>query len=300
MVNLPADTGQFQEDTGTIDVTQDALSIEILTFDNGNPEVQLSYAVPGALAMEVVEPDRADADARPVSRDLAGRRHVHHRRGADDARCDHGVRLEASIDGRNAHGHSGETAPVPGGATDVGDVTVRAGGRIGYYDLSLNAGSANQVAAITTAGLQAFDVGDLSAADLSQYDVLVRAEPGQRRLLVHVAQQPREGPPVHRGRRDARLPRSPRVDRGEHAARFTGHDRAGLLRRSEHRHRGRLDAGDARARTARSPTTRSTTGTRRATGGSTRRRSRPAGAASSARATRIIWCSTPTASGAAT
>src|SRR4029077_16797051 len=35
VVDLPNDTGQFQEGTGTIDVSQDTLSIEIFTFDNG-------------------------------------------------------------------------------------------------------------------------------------------------------------------------------------------------------------------------------------------------------------------------
>jgi hypothetical protein len=176
VVNLPADTGQFQEDTGTITVSQDVLSIEILTFDNGNPEVQLSYAVPGVFVLEVVEPSELTPSLVPY-RTTSQADGTFSIPGVPTTLGAVTVSASAPIDGRTARGHSDQTAPVPGGATDVGDVTVRAGGRIGYYDLSSNAGSPNQVQAITTASLQAFDVGDLNAADLSQFDVLFVQNP---------------------------------------------------------------------------------------------------------------------------
>ena len=55
-------------------------------------------------------------------------------------------------------------------------ITVR-GRRVGYYDLTLNGGSPKQVAPITTAGLQAINVGSLTTADLSQVDVLFVQNP---------------------------------------------------------------------------------------------------------------------------
>src|ERR1019366_3126172 len=54
---LRTSTGQFQEGTGTIDVSQDPITIEIETFDNGNPEVQLSYAPAGEDELEAVTRD---------------------------------------------------------------------------------------------------------------------------------------------------------------------------------------------------------------------------------------------------
>ena len=175
VVNLPNDTGQFQEGTGTIDVAQDTLSIEIFTFDNGNPEVQLSYAVPGEDALEVVAPANLTPTVVPYrttsQADGTFTIAVPTTLGA--------IRVTASkvIDGHNGKGHSDDVQPVPGGATDVGDIKLTAGGRIGYYDLSLNAGNSLQVAPIVAAGLQAVNVGDLNTADLSQFDVVYMQNP---------------------------------------------------------------------------------------------------------------------------
>jgi hypothetical protein len=87
------------------------------------------------------------------------------------------VSAEIVRDGRRLRGRSAAVAPVPGGETNLGDVIVRPAANVGYYDLSLNRGRANQVAPITTAGLLAFDVGPLQSADLSQYDILFVQNP---------------------------------------------------------------------------------------------------------------------------
>ncbi len=169
------DTGQFHERTGTINVSQDRLSIEIFTFDNGNPEVQLSYAVPGEDALEVVAPANLTPTVVPYrttsQADGTFTIAVPTTLGA--------IRVTASkvIDGHNGKGHSDDVEPVPGGATDAGDIKLTAGGRIGYYDLSLRRGSPDQVSPIAVAGLQAVDVGDLNTADLSQFDVLFVQNP---------------------------------------------------------------------------------------------------------------------------
>ena len=73
VVDLPASTGQFQQASGTIDPGVDD-PIEILAFDNGNPEVQLLVAAP-EYDVEVPEPD-AHADDRSIHRNVASGRHV--------------------------------------------------------------------------------------------------------------------------------------------------------------------------------------------------------------------------------
>jgi hypothetical protein len=175
VVDLPADTGQFQEGTGTVDATQDALSVEILTFDNGNPEVQLSYSL-NSDAFEVVEPDHLTPASSPY-RATSQADGTFSIAGVPTTLGSITVFATKVIDGRNGKGHSDAVDPVAGDVTAVGDVRVTAGGRIGYYDISLNSGNPSQVQAITTAGFQAIDVGDLNAADLSQFDVLFVQNP---------------------------------------------------------------------------------------------------------------------------
>lgn len=87
------------------------------------------------------------------------------------------VSAEIVVDGKKQTGHSAAVSPVPGGQTNVGDIVVKAGGIVGYYDLSLNQGASSQVGPIVTAGLQAVNVGNLATADLSQFDVLFVQNP---------------------------------------------------------------------------------------------------------------------------
>lgn len=175
VVDLPVDTGQFQEGTGTIAIPQGELAVEIQTFDNGNPELQLSYGAGANAALDVAAGDKLSPFiADRATSDLDG---TFSFAGVPTTLGAITVAAAKTIDARNAKGHSAATAPLPGATTDVGDVRITAGGRIGYYDLSAGRGSFNQVQAITTAGLQAIDVGDLNTADLNQFDVLLVQNP---------------------------------------------------------------------------------------------------------------------------
>jgi hypothetical protein len=87
------------------------------------------------------------------------------------------VTAEGFRDGKRLRGRSAAVAPVPGGQTNLGDVVVRAGATVGYYDLGFNQGSSSQVGPITTAGFQAVNVGALQTADLSQVDILFVQNP---------------------------------------------------------------------------------------------------------------------------
>jgi hypothetical protein len=87
------------------------------------------------------------------------------------------VSATAVVGGKRLNGHSAAINPVPGDVTNVGDIVLRANSIVGYYDLTLNQGSSNQIKPITTAGLQAVNVGDLNTADLSQFGVLFFQNP---------------------------------------------------------------------------------------------------------------------------
>ena len=46
VINVGTSTGQFQIATGSVDILTPSSTIEIVGFDNGNPEVQFSFALP--------------------------------------------------------------------------------------------------------------------------------------------------------------------------------------------------------------------------------------------------------------
>ena len=121
VVDFPTSTGQFQEGTGTIDVSQDPITIEIQTFDNGNPEVQLSYAPGFAGELEIVTSEDLTPTIVPY-RATSQADGTFAIAGVPTTLGDITVLASALIDGRNARGHSAGTAPVPAGTTDVGDV----------------------------------------------------------------------------------------------------------------------------------------------------------------------------------
>lgn len=87
------------------------------------------------------------------------------------------VAASVIVAGERLTGRSAATPPVPAGITDVGDIALREGAVVGYYDLNRNRGNATQVQPITTAGFEAVDVGDLRTADLSQFDILFVQNP---------------------------------------------------------------------------------------------------------------------------
>jgi hypothetical protein len=175
VIDIPAATGQFQEATGTIAIGVGSIPIQILTFDNGNPEVQLSYGADGATALEVVPPSRLKATLYHATSQADGSFAI---AGVSTSLGSILARASAVVNGRMSRGHSADTAPIAGGTTDVGTVKLGSSGLIGYYDLSRNAGDPAQVAPIAVVGgLQAIDVGDLNTADLSQFDVLFVQNP---------------------------------------------------------------------------------------------------------------------------
>ncbi len=87
------------------------------------------------------------------------------------------AQAQATIGGKPEKGSSRSFVPIPAGQTAVGNITLRNRAVVGYYDLSYDAGNPDQVGPITTAGLQAADVGDLTAADLTQFDILFIQNP---------------------------------------------------------------------------------------------------------------------------
>ena len=171
VIDIPTANGGYQEASGEVFVPPGDASIEILTFDNGRPEVRLTYAAPGDDEEKVPETAELTPPATPFHATSQGDGSFAIA-GVPTILGDLIVRASAIVDGRTARGHSAPLTPVPGGATSAGDITVSAGGRIGYYDLDSNSGSPNQLPPIETAGLQGTDVGDLNTADLSRFDVL--------------------------------------------------------------------------------------------------------------------------------
>ena len=81
------------------------------------------------------------------------------------------------VDAEPASGKSAAVDPVRDGVTDVGDVVIIAGAVVGYYSLSSNQGVNAQVQPILTAGFDAVNVGDLNAADLSEFNILFVQNP---------------------------------------------------------------------------------------------------------------------------
>lgn len=88
-----------------------------------------------------------------------------------------GATAEIVRDGIRLRGRSASVAPVPAGETNLGDIVIRRTSRVGYYDLDFDAGNPAQAGPIAAAGLEAFDVGALAAADLAQYDILFVQNP---------------------------------------------------------------------------------------------------------------------------
>jgi hypothetical protein len=176
VVEIPTDTGAFQESTGDLVLSGGLASIEVLAFDNGGAEVQLSYGVSGSGDFGFVP----GADLTPPA-DLFTTASTSDGTFAitnvPTVLGDVAVAASKEIGGRLAKGRSASTAPVPGGSTAVGDVVLKTGGKIGYYDLGRNQGSGAQRGVIQTAGFEAINIGDLNQADLSQVDVLMVQNP---------------------------------------------------------------------------------------------------------------------------
>ena len=86
------------------------------------------------------------------------------------------VSATGTVAGEILTGRSLRFAPVAGGSVPVGDI-VLGGLRVGYTDVSLNAGAESQVASILAAGGQPVALGRIGETDLSTLDVLVIQNP---------------------------------------------------------------------------------------------------------------------------
>ena len=122
VVDIPTSTGQFQQATGTIAVPPgSSVAIAILTFDNGNPEVQLSYAAAGVDELKVAPTSELTPTLVPyqATSQVDGTFSL---AGVPTTLGDITVRASKVINGRMARGHSIRTPPAPAGITDAGVV----------------------------------------------------------------------------------------------------------------------------------------------------------------------------------
>jgi hypothetical protein len=170
-------SGTYAETSALINLTAGTHTLEVIYFQNdGDAELQLSWVPPGqdrdAIPGGVY---RQASVAFSATSDASGEFSF-----ADVPTMLGGVRARASatIAGQPRQGQSGEVLPVRGGTTELGNVQllppVRA---VGYYDLDLNSGRSTQAAPITTAGLQAVNIGSLATADLSAVQMLFVQNP---------------------------------------------------------------------------------------------------------------------------
>jgi hypothetical protein len=130
VVDLPTSTGGFQTGTGTWTGGSGSgpLEIEIVAFDNGNPEVQLWYG-PSADTLEVPGTEEWTQTRVPPPGATTGGDGTFVIPNVPTVLGDVIVDASAPISGRTARGSSEPIAPVPGQATDVGDIRLR-GGRV--------------------------------------------------------------------------------------------------------------------------------------------------------------------------
>jgi hypothetical protein len=119
VVDLPRGDGNFQQASGSVWLPVGWIPIRLLTFDNGNPEVQLSYAAPGTTS-EVVPPAVLTPAVIPY-RTRSGSTGAFAVPRVPTAFGD----LTVSGTFRKVTGTVGPIAPVVDGTTDVGLLHLR-------------------------------------------------------------------------------------------------------------------------------------------------------------------------------
>ena len=125
LANLPTGTGVFQQGSGSIWLREGLVSIQILTFDNGNPEIQLSYIRQGSSARVV--PQALLTPTRSPLRALSGANGLFTIPGVPTALGD--ITASARFAPPRSRTIVGETDepsdPVAGGITDLGVIRLR-------------------------------------------------------------------------------------------------------------------------------------------------------------------------------
>lgn len=103
------------------------------------------------------------------------------------------VQVRASLrqDGITYFGSSERIPPLADGVTAVGEILLREGAVVGYYDLNRNRGNSTQRQPILDAGFEAVDVGDLRTTELA-FDILFAQNPSNSGYSgVFLSQLPR-------------------------------------------------------------------------------------------------------------
>jgi hypothetical protein len=123
ILNVIRGTGAFQQVSAKVWLPAGSIPIEMRTFDNGNPQIQLSYAPPGralsVIPQSVLTPAFTPLHAR------SGTLGVFSIAGVPAALGD--LEVEAASTparGRTLTGDAGPVAPVAAGVTDIGAVRV--------------------------------------------------------------------------------------------------------------------------------------------------------------------------------
>jgi hypothetical protein len=124
VIDIPKTTDRFRQGSGSITLAGGWVPIQVLTFDNSTPEVQLSYAAPGAAARIV--PPAVLVPASVPFEVTSGDNGAFSISGVPTNLGQVGGSAVASLNGKLVRGVSAPVTPVPGGTTDVGMVRLRA------------------------------------------------------------------------------------------------------------------------------------------------------------------------------
>jgi hypothetical protein len=124
VVDIPKGADRFREGSGSITLPGGWVPIQVLTFDNSTPEVQLSYAIAGGAA-GVVPPAVLVPASVPFAT-TSGDDGAFSIPGVPTNLGPLGASAVASLNGKLVRGVSGSVTPVPGATTDAGMVRLRA------------------------------------------------------------------------------------------------------------------------------------------------------------------------------
>jgi hypothetical protein len=124
VINLSTGTGGFQQGSNRVWLPAGSIPIQIVSFGNGNPEVQLAYAPPGG-ALQVV-PTRALTPATSPFETRSNAAGMFSVSGVPTVLGE--IEVSASYEpkkGKDIEGEADPVDPVPGGITNVGLIKLR-------------------------------------------------------------------------------------------------------------------------------------------------------------------------------